>query len=404
MSTIVKPPNSRKYHADFRTPGGKKKRLSTRVEDKTAAKVVAGHCELLARRAAKRKLAHLEVWQSAEILSKAIDEEVCGPCLVSDYLPKLAEQLGCSVGDAVIKTLLARRMVEYFITNGQTEKRMWDVSTEDGRDFLNYCKKQFSLSDRSIRNYGQAMHVLWKAALDDKKVRENIWDKVKLPKRTKTSPRRPFTKPELRVLYFGADEEWRGMVVVGICTALRISDVCLLLCRDVDLATGMIQTKALKSDEFEVKPIPPSVLERFRRYCADKKPDDPLFPRAYGWRINAENPGRVTIEFRRLLEKLGLRVKGQKVRGVERIGANKHLPLSFHCLRHNYVTLVQLLGASQAVAGQLAGQKSAAVVSIYTHFSHEHLRNAVKDFPDPFAGLDEQVAANSKQLELQLNS
>jgi integrase len=400
MSTIVKPPNSRKYHADFYTPAGKKKRLSTRVEDKTAAKVVAGHCELLARRAAKRKLGHLEVWQSAEILSKAIDEEVCGPCLVSDYLPKIAEQLGCSFGDAKIKQLIARRMVEYFKELGQPEKRMWDVGTEDARGFLNWCKEQFELNDRSIRTYGQAMHVLWEAALDDKKVRENVWDKVKLPKRPKTSPRRPFTEEELRTLYFGADEEWRGMIVVGICTGLRISDVSLLLRRDVDLATGMVRTKALKPGEFEVKPIPPSVLERFRKYCADKKPDDPLFPRAYGWRVNADTSNRVSIAFRLLLEKLGVRVKGQKVRGVERIGAQKHAPQTFHCLRHNYVTLVQILGACQAMAGQLAGQKSAAVVSIYTHFSETHMRNAVKDFPDPFAGLDEKLTANSKQLEL----
>lgn len=400
MSTIVRPPNSKNLHADFRTPDGKHKRISTRLQDKTAAKVVAGHCELLSRRAAKRKLSHLEVWQSAEILSKAIDEEVSGPCLVSEYLPKIAEQLGCSKGNTKLKQMLASRMVDYFTEKGESEKRMWDVGTQDARDFLNFGRKKYAWSERTFRDYKQTMHVLWEAAVDDKKVPENIWDKIKAPKRPKTSPRRVFTAEELRILYFGADEEWRGMVVVGICTALRISDVSLLLRRDVDLATGMIHTKALKPGEFETKPIPPSVLDRFRRYCTDKKPDDPLFPRAYGWRINAETSGRVSLEFRHLLENLGLRVKGEKVRGVERIGANKHLPLTFHCLRHNYVTLVQLLGASQAMAGQLAGQKSAAVVTIYTHFTEEHMRNAVKDFPDPFAGLDETLSQKSTQLEL----
>jgi integrase len=403
MSTIVKPPNSKKFHADFYTPTGKHKRLSTRVEDPTAAKVVSGHCELLSRKNHKKKLSYLEVWQSAEILSKALDEKVCGPCLVSEYLPRLATQLGGSFGHKSIKELLARRMVEYFTQMGEPEKCMWDVETVDARAFMQYCTEKYTLQRLTLRTYGQALHVMWKAALDDKKVKENIWDKVKLPKRPKTSSRRPFTEDELRILYNGADEEWRGMVVVGICTGLRISDVSLLLRRDVDLSTGMVRTKALKPGEFEVKPIPPSVLKRFRKYCEDKGPDAPLFPRAYKWRIDAKTPGRLSFEFRVLLERLGLRVKGQKARGLEQIGANKYAPLTFHCLRHNYVTLVQILGASQGLAGQLAGQKSAAVIAVYSHFTDAHLRNAVKDFPDPFAGLDEQALNNANQLEFALD-
>ncbi len=144
-------------------------------------------------------------------------------------------------------TLLARRMVEYYANKGEPDKRIWDVDTEEARDFLAYCVALYKWSKRTLRNYGQAFHVMWAAALVDKKVKENIWDNIKLPKRSKTSPRRPYTEDELRILYFGSDEEWRGMIVVAICTGLRLSDVCLLLRRDVDLVTGMVNTKALKS-------------------------------------------------------------------------------------------------------------------------------------------------------------
>jgi integrase len=75
------------------------------------------------------------------------------------------------------------------------------------------------------------------------------------------------------------------------------------------------------------------------------------------------------------------------------MNANGLWRLTFHCLRHNFVTMIQLLGGSQAIAGALAGHRSAAVVNVYTHIPMEALHAAVLPLPDMFTALPEQGEA-----------
>ena len=397
MSTIVKDKKSKKLHADFYTPDGVHKRISARTGDPTAAKVISGQAELFARRNHGKVITRLTIMEGAEILTKSVNDQCCEKYPVAGYLPQLAAEASTSKSSEVAKDLVTRRLVRYFKAVGLGDIDMWDVTTGHIRSFLSSIKQEFGLSDLSIRTYGQTLYALWEAALDAHVVKTNVVKKIKHPKRPATSPRRPFEKEELEILFVQSDEEWRGMIVVGASTGLRIGDVSLMIRADVDLATGSILVKARKPGELEKKPIPPAYLDRFRQYCTNKQPHDPLFPRAYKWFMERGNSTQVTIEFRHLLERCGLRVKGQKVRGVKRIGANKYLPLTFHCLRHNYITMLQILGACQAVAGALGGPKSAAVLTVYTHISEAHLINAVKDYPDYFKDLD-----NNNQLQLSL--
>ena len=58
---------------------------------------------------------------------------------------------------------------------------------------------------------------------------------VILIKRLKKAKRRPFTKPEIRKLLKVADFEWRGIILCGLYTGLRISDIALLTWENLDL-------------------------------------------------------------------------------------------------------------------------------------------------------------------------
>jgi hypothetical protein len=83
---------------------------------------------------------------------------------------------------------------------------------------------------------------------------------------------------------------------------------------------------------------------------------------------------------------------------VERIGAKKFLPLTFHCLRHTYTTLLKIVCPSEAIARELVGHRSQLVSQVYTHLDETTMRNAVKDLPDLFEGLDAQGSDGSVYL------
>ena len=55
--------------------------------------------------------------------------------------------------------------------------------------------------------------------------------------------------------------------------------------------------------------------------------------------------------------------------------------LSFHCLRHTFVSALKIAGGSQAVAKELAGHNSDLISDHYTHTGDEALRSAIAKLP-----------------------
>lgn len=389
MSSIVKPPNSRNYHVDVPMPDGDPKRISARTPNKEAAKVIGATLQLFAKKHHGKRVSLLTIRQTADMLAKTVNTECLERHPIEITLPKLAEETAISGGNLKLKRLVVSRFITYMAEQRLQAIDMWDVCPAHISGFYKSIRDKYNIGDVSHRVYGHTLGGLFEKARLYKIVPENVARLVPLPKRPKGSPRRPFTKEELRATYQVADEEWRGMITVGACTGMRIGDVSTLVCGDIDFDTGFIRPLVKKVRQFEPKPIPDAYLKRFRERCADKAADAPLFPRAYGWVMSCKSgsTSRVSGEFVKLLIRAGVRKAGEKVRGVVRIGARKFLPLSFHCLRHTYTTLLKLVCASEAIARELTGHRSQLVSHIYTHIDAATLKNAVKDMPDLFVGL-----------------
>jgi site-specific recombinase XerD len=62
-------------------------------------------------------------------------------------------------------------------------------------------------------------------------------------------------------------------------------------------------------------------------------------------------------------------------------GSREVNALSFHCLRHSFVTLLKATGASMPVARELAGHSSNEISDIYTHMPVQTLSAAVDRLP-----------------------
>jgi len=55
--------------------------------------------------------------------------------------------------------------------------------------------------------------------------------------------------------------------------------------------------------------------------------------------------------------------------------------VTFHSLRHTFVSLLRVTGSSQSVAKELAGHSSDQVNDLYTHVPEEALVKAIKALP-----------------------
>jgi len=56
--------------------------------------------------------------------------------------------------------------------------------------------------------------------------------------------------------------------------------------------------------------------------------------------------------------------------------------VSFHCLRHTFVSFLKITGSTNAVAKELVGHSSDAINDIYTHLPIETLADAVAQLPE----------------------
>ena len=133
-----------------------------------------------------------------------------------------------------------------------------------------------------------------------------------------------------------------------------------------------------------------NVFAELRRKSPKAKPDDYIFPEYAAMYLtkskDGENDsGALSAEFRKILVAANLLGDYErKNQGTGRSCRRKTSPLSFHSLRHNFITMLQERGASQMVARQLVGHNSDAVNQLYTHASPETLRKSLKKLPEVF--------------------
>jgi integrase len=97
------------------------------------------------------------------------------------------------------------------------------------------------------------------------------------------------------------------------------------------------------------------------------------------------NSASLSLEFHSILVKAGLLEEYQRTnQGNGRSCRRTVSPLSFHSLRHTFVSTLKASGAPQMVARELAGHSSDQVNELYTHTPPELLRKSLKRLPEVF--------------------
>jgi integrase len=163
------------------------------------------------------------------------------------------------------------------------------------------------------------------------------------------------------------DLRYHAIVLLGALCGLRLGEVRGLQWADVDFKQKLIQVrhncpygttqiKVPKWNSSRVVPLP-HVLERIFKQI-------PLLPKASSlFVIYNQSDATVPVHeitIKRAFEKMLSEIKIDHV-------TQKARALSFHCLRHTFITLTRAGGVSDFIVQKLAGHKSAKMMERYTH-------------------------------------
>jgi len=266
-----------------------------------------------------------------------------------------------------------------FMNAGEDKPLLRDVNTDHVRAYLADVLQKKSVATANQER--RCLRVFWRRAIANGRATADPVAAVKSFRDTSETKRRPFTLAEVKRLLTKADGFWRFAVMTGFYTGLRISDIAAMPIGAVDLKEGFIRLATMKTKTRVTLPIPDELVAVIRARIAELgkgvKATDPLWPEHAAMRS-----GQRSNEFHALLVKCGLaEARSHKATKDGRDAAREASTVSFHCLRHAFVSNLKAAGAGQAVARALAGHSSDEMSDHYTSLPLETLRDAVNKLP-----------------------
>lgn len=195
-----------------------------------------------------------------------------------------------------------------------------------------------------------------------------------------------FTREQIALLLENADIEWRGLILVGVFTGMRLGDASRLTWANVDLENRLLAfspRKAGGKQHLKV-PLAPEVFDYLATLpTPDNRPNAPLFPRLSKTSVGAKSG--LSQQFLRMVRGIGIDPHDGQEKAPRQPGkptVARRTPIyCFHSLRHSFVSALAAANVPEEIRCQLSGHKSKTVHAQYTHHQLETLRRAVERLP-----------------------
>jgi integrase len=261
------------------------------------------------------------------------------------------------------------------------------ITTITKTDLLGYrAHLAKSLRPGSVNHHIGAMRMLFSSAIRDGVLSDDpaeFVDAVK-PEHGAAAVRRGFRLEELRAILSQADDEWRSLILCGLYSGQRLSDLVCLTWANVDLQKGQLRLTTRKTGKVLILPLAPALQKHFESLPSSDEPTAPIHPRALATLQSQE--GRVSslsAEFHELLVQSGLApVRSKKSKGIGRCGRREQSELSFHSLRHCATTLMHEAGVPESVARTFIGHDSKEIHRKYVGVGMDALIKAAAALPE----------------------
>jgi integrase len=376
MASIRRHPKSRYFHACITLPDGRQTQRSTKLTDAKKALKFAEKVEEAIR--APKLMERQARKIIGEIYRLKNDGENLPGATTRDFLEKwiankareTAESTARHYRDAITKFLDALGV--------KSDRDLNEITRADVIGFRDGLHKRLTAS--SANQAVKILRMALKDALVAELVDRNVAVGVKRVKhRGEANARRPFTLPELKTVLKVADDEWQGMILFGLYSGQRLSDIARLTWANLDLDSGELAFVSRKTARRMRVPLAAPLLRFIAKLPALDDPTAPLFPRAF----NTKRTGTLSNQFYDIMVDAGLvECRDHRSNGIGRDSGRAFNPIGFHSLRHMATSLMKNAGISPAIVQDIIGHDSPAVSASYTHISATAKREALGAMPD----------------------
>ena len=238
-----------------------------------------------------------------------------------------------------------------------------------------------TISNGTVNSYLKVLRVALNKAAKKHFIDKNPAAAVDNLNRNDKHERRPFTLGELKRILAAAKSDWKTMILIGLYTGLRLSDIANLTWANLDLQNQELTLTERKTKAPRIIPLAKPLLTHLENLTVSDDPRAPLCPTLF-----EKTESWLSNQFYDLMSDVGLvpvRTHVGKSKGRDR--RRTQSKITFHALRHTATSLLKNAGVSDVVARDIIGHESEIVSRNYTHIDTATKREALDKMPDIFA-------------------
>ena len=379
MGSLHRRKNTKYWWAAWYGPDGRQIYRSTKCTDRNDAAQVLAAWEKVNSRARAGLLTEEQVRRvAADMFFRATGDTVNRQS-VKDFLAGWAKRKELEIADSSAAEY--RNVGAGFMESigKRAEKDVSQVTTAQVTAWRD--KLAGRLAAGSVNKHLKILRGAWAQAAREGLVTSNPFAAVQTVKARKTfeTTRRAFTLEEMHRILKVAAGEWQGIILFGLYTGQRLSDITSLAWNQIDTAEGVVRYVTAKTGAVLDLPLAGPLLDWIGKAKVPKSPTAPLFPEA-----DASSVSQNSKAFAKVLVAAGLRkeLPNHKGTGKGRNSKREVSAVTFHCLRHTATSLLKNAGVSDVVAMEIIGHKTAAISRAYTHIEAKTMKRAIDALPD----------------------
>ena len=379
MGSLHRRKETKYWWAAWYGPDGRLVFRSTKCADRNDAAQVLATWERVTNRAKAGVLTEDQVRRVAADLFLRATGETVKRASVKEFLDGWAKRKELEIAGA--SAVEYRNVAEGFIQSigKKAEKDVSLVTPAQVTAWRDALAGR--LAAGSVNKHLKILRGAWNQAAREGVAASNPFAAVRTVKarRTFETTRRAFTLDEMRRILAAADGEWRGIILFGLYTGQRLSDITGLAWNQIDVAEGVVRYVTAKTGAVLDIPLAAPLLDWIGKARVPKSPNAPVFPVA-----DASTVSQNSKAFAKILVAAGLRkeLPDHKAHKQGRNAKREASEVTFHCLRHTATSLLKNAGVSDVVAREIIGHKTEAISRAYTHIESKTMKRAIDALPD----------------------
>ena len=266
----------------------------------------------------------------ADILKLSTGEELT-TFTVKQWADEWLERKRAQVSKATLQRYEgSHRAFLSWLGNERSEKPLEAVTTTHLRHFRDHLKKGRVAS--TVNGFVKDVGSIFASAVDEGLIQANPAKPLKALPTTDSATRSPFSPGEVqRLIAEAPSEDWRGVILTGAYTGLRLGDCAGLTWGNVDLSTATLTIipKKTKRKGVEVKiPLAAPLREFLESHPIADDPKALVFPSLADMHVSGKKG--LSMTFGRLMDSAGVSRGEKRASGMHERG--------FHALRHTFTS------------------------------------------------------------------